>query len=100
MTIVITAQARKELGLIWDWNAERYSIEHANRYIAFLIGEAEAICDNLGIARPVPRRKGLQYILIRAKPRGHGHVAIFRKKGDVLEIVHYFHTAQNWRKRL
>lgn len=92
MTVVFSPAALVSLDRIWDWNAEQYGADHADRYVAFLPDYWAGI--------PVPRRPGLRYIIIRWTRKGHGHLAVYQTRAGAVEIFEFFHTAQDWQSKL
>jgi len=51
---------------------------------------------NLVVTPQAPR---FRYRLIR-KGRGHGYVAIYKIVDSTVEVIHYYHTAQDWQGKL
>jgi len=101
LKVLLSARALAALDAIWDWNARRYSVEHADRYIAFLRSATQKLSAGHRSGRPVPDRPGLRYVVLRPRRRkGHGHIAVYEVIGDAVYILDYFHTAQDWQDRL
>jgi|SRR5882724_831547 len=100
LTVSYTADALASLDEIWSWNAHRYHRDHASSYIAFLEAETNKLGVEHACGKPVPSRSGIRYVTIRRKNRGHGHVAVFEIVGDIVYILDYFHTSQNWQRKL
>lgn len=48
----------------------------------------------LGVA--VEEFSGLRRRVIKKRSRGHGHIVFYRVTGTQLEVVHVYHTAQDW----
>jgi plasmid stabilization system protein ParE len=85
---------------IGDWNARTYGPDHAHRYITFLTIETAKLSALYFTGRPVPTRPKLSYVTIRKRRRGHGHIAVYQLIGDVVYVLTYYHTAQNWQAKL
>jgi plasmid stabilization system protein ParE len=100
LTLSLSAAALASLDHIWDWNAERYNLGHADRYVAFLHSAVERLTDEFFAGKPVPTRPKLSYIVIRRSRKGHGHVAVYELIGDVIQVLDFFHTAQDWQAKL
>jgi plasmid stabilization system protein ParE len=101
LKVLLSARALAALDGIWEWNARRYSVEHAERYIAFLRGATQKLSTSHGSGRPVPNRPHLRYVALRPRRRkGHGHIAVYEVMGDAVYVLDYFHTAQDWQGRL
>lgn len=46
--------------------------------------------------KTVSDRPDLRYIIMRCKAKGHGHVVVYRFDETRIDVLHVFHTAQNW----
>jgi plasmid stabilization system protein ParE len=77
-------RAEHDLSSIWSWNAERYSAEHADSYVAFLLSRIKGLLPQVG--RRVPGRGDLRYQSARRGTRGDGHIVVFRSVAAQLEI--------------
>jgi len=100
LAVKYAARASAALSEIWDWNAERYGIPHADDYLAFLRAGADDLATEYPAGKSVPGRPGLLYVTIRKNPHGHGHVVVYSVGDDSVEIAYVFHTAQDWHRRL
>ena len=92
--------ALQELDAIWDWNETTYGREHAARYVEFLERHIDALAENYVRGRTVESRPEFRYLLMRRKSKGHGHVAVYRISGQQINVLHVFHTAQDWQQDL
>jgi plasmid stabilization system protein ParE len=52
------------------------------------------------VAAPSAGRPDLRYLMIRRKAHGYGHVVVYRVTDVSVEVLHVFHTAQDWQTRL
>ena len=100
LAVRITAKASRDLDSIWQWNATAYGPAHADRYIEFVLEEIMGLCTKYELGRLVKSRPSTRSYQVRKGSARHGHVAIFRIVGETLEVLHVFHSAQDWRKRL
>lgn len=98
--LVIADQARADLLDIWAWNAAKRSRDHAERYLRFLRAESERLARSPSLGRPVDERPGLRYITVRKRKGGFGHVLVYGESEDTVDVLHVFHTAQDWRNKL
>jgi len=98
--VVYAPTALEELDDIWDWNERTHSREHAVGYIEFLTKNIDGLKRRYAQGNPVGARPDLRYILIRRKARGHGHVAVYRFNDATVDVLHVFHTAQDWQTKL
>ncbi len=51
MPFVPSPRARADLGAIWDYTAERWGQEQAERYVRQIQAALEALADNPGLGR-------------------------------------------------
>ena len=100
MTVVYAAKALKELDEIWDWNQQHYGSEHADQYIEFLERHIDALSTDHPRGKQVGSRPELSYILIRRKSGGHGHIAVYGVDETQVNVLHVFHSAQDWQTKL
>lgn len=100
LTVRFSGDSLKTLDSIWDWNAQAYGPDHADAYISFLRQTVERLAISYAAGRPVPHRRDLRYIIIRRKPKGHGHLVVYRVAQNGIDVLDFFHTAQDWPKNL
>jgi plasmid stabilization system protein ParE len=100
MTVSLSPAAIASLDEIGDWNARTYGPDHAHSYVAFLRTETAKLATLYFAGKPVPTRPKRSYITIRKHRGGHGHVAVYELIGEVVYVLNYYHTAQNWQTRL
>jgi plasmid stabilization system protein ParE len=100
LTVVYATKAIKQLGEIWDWNEQHYSLDHAERYIQYLERHIDTLSDGYEQGKPISSRPDLRYILIRRKSRGHGHVAVYKIKQEQVRVLYVFHSARDWQAKL
>jgi|SRR5579871_861946 len=100
LRVVYRERATLALLEVWDWNAEQYKPELADKYLAFL----KRATDNLGTTyvqgRPVPTRPDFRYSLFKQRSRGFGHVAVYKVTEDAVEVLDIFHSAQDWHEHV
>jgi len=92
--------ARQELDEIWNWNERRYGSEHAARYFRFLRNQIELLSTDYHRGTVLPANPNLRYLVIRRKPRGYGHIAVYEIHERTIVILHVFHTSQDWQRLL
>jgi len=102
LTVNYHARALEALKQIWNWNAVHYDQGHADSYIVFLKQATDNLADmyHSRAGRPVPTRPEFRYITIRRSSRGHGHVAIYRVMDKEVQVMEFFHTAQDWQAHI
>jgi plasmid stabilization system protein ParE len=100
LPVVYARRARKDLVAVWDWNAETYGPDHADKYVDLLQSSIDALSATYSKGRPVPSRPQLRYIRIGKRTRGHGHLAVYHVLEDAVSVLHVFHTAQDWLTKL
>lgn len=100
MTVDYTAKANADLNLIWLFNADRYGVTHANGYVDFLMDSIDRLATTYTWGTRVPHRSDLQFVRLRRRHRGHHHIAVYTVAGSVVRVLHLFHSAQDWQRRL
>jgi plasmid stabilization system protein ParE len=100
LTVKLSTEALAKLDEIGDWNARAYDPDHAHRYVAFLKAQTARLSTLYFMGRPVPARPSLSYITIRKRRKGHGHIAVYELIGDIIYVLTYYHTAQDWQAKL
>ena len=99
LSVVISPKARRDLSQIWQYNSDAYDDDHADAYVEYLLSETAKLETRYLLGKPVPSRRDLRFRIIR-KGSGHGHYVVYRILTDNVEVLHYFHTAQDWRRGL
>jgi plasmid stabilization system protein ParE len=100
LTVSISPLARRDLDLIWEWNAETYGPDRADAYDAFLLQKVATLQTGYSLARSVLEKPECQYIIARRSSRGHGHYLVFQVFAGRVEILRIFHTRQDWQSKL
>jgi plasmid stabilization system protein ParE len=96
LTIVLAPSAQDEIGEIYRWNIGYYGVDHADRFIEFLIKAIYDIAENPERGLSIDTRPNLRYVVIRRRSRGHGHIAVYTVHGKTVRVLHVFHSAQDW----
>ena len=99
MRVVIAREAQIELAEIWNWNADRWGVRHADAYLAFLDRELESLTSQHGLGRQVGNRSDLWYIQMRRKPKGNANIAVYTVSDQEVTVLHVFHSAQDWARQ-
>jgi plasmid stabilization system protein ParE len=100
LSVSLSPAALLALDEIWDWNARHYGVNHADQYIAFLLAETTKLATTYFKGKPVPSMPRLSYIVIRRRRNGHGHLAVYELIDDVIQVLHFYHSAQDWQTKL
>src|SRR4051812_32078526 len=99
LTVLFSPSAIMDLDEIWEWNARHYGIDRAERYASLLLNETAKLATASYIGNSVPAAPRFNYLVIRRKRKGHGHLAVYERVGDVIHVLRYYHTAQDWQRR-
>ena len=99
LTVVVTPLAQRDLDQIWNYNCDTYEADHATDYVAFLAIQTAKLKTEYLQGKVAPNHPRFRYRLIR-KGRGHGYVAIYKILDSSVEVIHFYHTAQDWQSRL
>ncbi len=97
--IVISPTAIDELDKIWQWNAEHNGASRANAYTRTLDHVIGELSQGYTRGGRVGSASELKYVLVRRKGKGHRHVVVYRIEADIVNVLHVFHTAQDWQAR-
>ena len=100
LEVVFTPSARADWVAIWQWNAETYGERRADAYMSFLEAEIVRLATSPGLGPNVPEFPGLRRRLVKRRSRSHGHIVFYRAVDRRLEVIHIFHTAQDWQSKL
>lgn len=100
LTVQFSAVSGYDLAEIWEWNAKTHGERHADSYITFLRTETRKLAQLNSPGRVVPSNPSLRYHTIKRRAGGYGHVVIFWIEGDLLHVFRYFHTSQDWEKKV
>ena len=101
MIVDYTPEALANLDEIWDRNAEQYSRVHADSYVEFLRKRTDRLSTDYASGKPVPTNLSLFYRVIQKRKKRHGHIVVYEvNHDDVVRILRYFHTAQDWQNKL
>lgn len=100
LPIQYSRKAIIEIDKIWSWNEKTYDSIHASSYVRFLLREAERLCRKKDAGQPVEGFQDWRHLFVRQSKKGHGYIIVFRKTAQLIEILHFFHSAQDWQQRL
>jgi plasmid stabilization system protein ParE len=100
LKVVFADGALQELDEIWAWNDERHGVGQANRYIEFLLDTIDSLVENPSRGARVKSQPRLQYMMIQRRKKQHDQVVIFSVGGNRVDVLHVFHSAQDWEARL
>lgn len=101
LEIVVGDRAARDFRGIWEWNSSQYGIRRADAYVDLLYSAIVQLSINPKSGRSLSKRNGFRFVIVkksRAKA-SFGHVIIFRIESNRLEVLHVFHTAQDWRTK-
>lgn len=100
LTVTLSTAAHRSIDQIWQWNAEQYGRDHAQAYVDFLDKETAKLSTEYERGRPLSAVLGVQYLVIKRRTRGYGHILVYEVVGEVVHVIDYFHTAQDWERKL
>ncbi len=96
LTVNYSTQSLRDLGEIWDWNADEYGVQRADNYVSFLRRETLKLANSTNPGREVDSADHFRYHVITRRSRGYGHVVVFVIEAENLFVLRYFHTSQDW----
>jgi len=94
--IELARKADIDMTEIWIDNAERYSVDHADKYSHFLVESLQELAKNLALSGPVDEFPSLRSFTMKRRARGHGHIAFFEIHDDTIMVVRVLHTAMDF----
>ena len=100
LDVFFTPAARADLIAIWEWNAVEHGIRRADSYIAFLERKIVELSEKPALGQPVTEYPGVLRRLAKRRSRSHGHIIFYRVAGARLEVLHIYHTAQDWQSKI
>lgn len=100
LPVIYSDIALTELDEIAHWNELTYNREHAKRYIQFLERRIDGLGKIYARGRVFGPRPELRYLLIQRTTKRHGHVAVYSFNDEAINVLHVFHTAQDWQTKL
>ena len=101
LTVILQPRADADLWEVWKWNAERYGVDHAEGYEAFLKEGLNGLAVNYDAGKLVEGFPELKSLTMR-RGRGDGHIAIYEVDVDAgtVNVLHIYHTKMDVRGRL
>lgn len=95
-------RANDSLNQIWWDTAARWSPAQADRYVTFLRDEIEKLKDVPSLGSPVEGADGFRAVSISPRPGRDGHVVVYQvvPAESAIEVLHIFHTKQNWPEQI
>jgi len=102
LTVLLTPRAKSDLARIWTWNADRSNDRVADLYVEFLLSQIWQLAEIETQNQKVPGRETLSFVIAKKSKRrnAHGHVIVFRIVEKELQVLHFFHTAQDWQNHI
>ena len=92
---VLSPKAQADIDAIWDYTADRWSEEQADRYINDLRDAIETIARDLRRGKPCDHlRRGYRKYSFGA------HVLFFRVATNVIEVVRVLHQRMDFERHL
>ncbi|HEY3780671.1 MAG TPA: type II toxin-antitoxin system RelE/ParE family toxin [Fimbriimonadaceae bacterium] len=102
LAVIYTFAARDELRGIWSYNAKRRSTKQANSYEDFLMRGIDRLADEYGQGEDVTGFPEFKSLILIKRRGGDGHVVIYEidAAAGTVNILHVYHTKQDWPAKL
>lgn len=102
LTVIVSPTATNELWDIWQYNAQRYSFDHAQDYEAFLKAGIDALATTYNEGRDVEAFPELKSVTLKRSRKGDGHIVIYEidEAEQTINVHHVFHTKMDVTGRL
>lgn len=92
--LAFSPAAQADIGEIWDYSADNWGADQADRYVDDIRDACLAVAAGLKSGRTVDVRPG--YL----KVSSGSHIVYFRDRGDRLEIIRILHAMQDVERNL
>ena len=100
LTVKLSLRTINALNQIWLINAEKYGVERADSYIKFLRDTINRLSSEYPMGKPVTTLPEFQYIVIKRRQQGHGHIAVYKVADNEVNVATVYHTVQDWQNKL
>jgi plasmid stabilization system protein ParE len=100
LSVVIAPAVVDEFHRIWSWTAGHFGDIQADAYLAFLKSRILRLARRYSTGMKVGHRPDLHCLIVRRRASGHGHVVVYRFDDKQVEVLHIFHSAQDWESKL
>ena len=93
---IISEKAIEDLNYIWNYTAENWSVEQANRYYNLLVDEIEYVSENFENAKNFGNfRKSYKYSKVNS------HLLFYKKaENNEMEVVRILHEKMDIKNRI
>jgi len=93
-SLVLSPAAHADLAAIWDYTAEQWGVEQADRYVDDIQDACDALAASKRDGRPVDVRVGYLKYLVKS------HLIYFRDQNGYLEIIRILHGSMDAERHL
>lgn len=101
LNVTLSPDAEADLLEIWADNADFYQdVAHADAYVGFLLAGIEALAQGYRSGRPLEGYPEYRFVILRKRPRGHGHYVIYSFDSQAVTVLRVFHTRMDIAGRL
>lgn len=100
LTVILAQEAENELDAILRYNIKKRGLTQALRYLTFLRTKIAGLAVEYDGGNAVEGRPDLCYLLMKQRSGSarDGHIAVYSiyDTYSTVEILHIFHTKQDW----
>jgi plasmid stabilization system protein ParE len=104
LTVIVAPEAEDELDEIYRYNISERGLTVASRYVTFLKTRIASLALDYDEGQTVQNQTDLRYLVLKQRMRRwkDGHIAVYNinEKIATVEVLHIFHTKQDWESRL
>jgi len=100
LKLVYSRRALAVLDEIWSWTGGRFGIRQAESYNTFLTKNTDGLAANPLIGRIIDSSPQYRYLVLKLRKQGHGHLVVYQVHDDFVEVLTYYHTAQDWKTKI
>jgi toxin ParE1/3/4 len=99
LKVLYTPEATRALNAIWNWTAANFGPEQADRYTKFIESKVSALASEYLLGNVISDQPDFRYAVLKRRRQGHGRIAVYRIREDSVQILTFYHTAQDWRSK-
>ncbi len=100
LAIIYSDTAKRELHQIWCWTYSTFSERQADRYENQIRSFIRSISQSSRSGTVFDSKRAIYYRCMKQKSNRYGHVIVYQIREESFQVLHIFHSAQNWQDEL
>jgi plasmid stabilization system protein ParE len=98
LKVNISLAVQRSLFEVWQFNAKRNGLTRADHYDDFLRKGIDELAIKYSDGKKVDGHPNLRFATLKVRSRGDGHVVVYMI-AETVEVLHLFHTKQDWQSQ-